>query len=103
MLTRQEIEEWHDPPCSAQAGWLLKLADTVIGLNTGKEEIGLSIMPTPDLPSTDFFRDRAEECLAGSYQINDPKKQVAILKLASWWMRVAEYHVHGNKQPGDPK
>ena len=44
MLTRQEIEEWHDPPCGEQAEWLLKLADTVIGLNTGKEEIGPSCL-----------------------------------------------------------
>jgi hypothetical protein len=30
---------------------------------------------------------------AFSYQINDPKKQVAILKLANWWMRLAEHYV----------
>ena len=27
MLTRQEIEEWHVPPCTEQAEWLLKLAN----------------------------------------------------------------------------
>ncbi len=93
MLTRQEIEEWHDPPCSEQAEWLFKLADGFIGFELGKEE---SIMPTPDLSSPDFLREKAEECVALSYQINDPKKQVAILKLASWWMRLAEQYINKN-------
>ncbi len=93
MLTREEIEEWHDPPCREQAEWLLKLADGFIGFKLGKEE---SIMPTPDLSSPDFLREKAEECVALSYQINDPKKQVAILKLASWWMRLAEQCINKN-------
>jgi hypothetical protein len=94
MLTREEIEEWHDPPGSEQAEWLLKLADGFIG----KEEIGLSIMPTADLSSPDFLREKAEECLALSYQINDPKKQVAILRLANWWMRLAEHCISKNSR-----
>ena len=40
MLTRQEIEEWHDPPCTEQAEWLLKLAKGCIDFMPGKEEIG---------------------------------------------------------------
>ena len=40
MLTRQEIEEWHDPPCTEQAEWLLKLANGCIDFKPGKEEIG---------------------------------------------------------------
>jgi len=92
MLTRQEIEEWRDPPSREQAEWLLKLADGFVGT----EEIGLSIMPTADLSSPDFLREKAEECLALSYQINDPKKQVAILKLANWWMRLAERCISKN-------
>jgi hypothetical protein len=103
MLTRQEIEEWHDPPCSEQAEWLLKFADRVIGVKLGKEEIGLSIMPTANLSSPEFLRKKAEECLALSYQINDPKKQVAILKLANWWMRLAEYYVISKNSHHDAK
>jgi hypothetical protein len=42
---------------------------------------------------TAFCRQKAEECLDLSYQIKDPKGQVAVLKLANWWMRLAEnYH-----------
>jgi hypothetical protein len=93
MLTRQEIEEWHNPPRGEQAEWLLKLADRFIGCKPSKEEIGLSIMPTVDLSSPDFLRKKAEECLALSYQIDDPKKQVAILRLANWWMRLAEHYI----------
>jgi hypothetical protein len=89
MLTRQEIEEWHDPPCRDQAEWLLKLADGAIG----KEEMDLSIMLTEDLSSPDFLRKKAEECLALSYQINDPKKQISILRLANCWMRLAEHYL----------
>jgi hypothetical protein len=44
-----------------------------------------------------FLRAKAEECLALSYQIDDPKKQLAILKLASWWMRLAEEYLGGNR------
>src|SRR6266568_2193299 len=43
-----------------------------------------------------FSGKKAEECVALSYQINDPKKQVAILKLASWWMRLAEQYINKN-------
>jgi hypothetical protein len=92
MLTRQEIEEWHDPPCTEQAEWLLKIADGSIG-----KEGGFSIMHAADLSSPDFLRQKAEECLALSYQVSDPKKQVAILRLANWWMRLAEYSVEIRK------
>jgi hypothetical protein len=44
----------------------------------------------PDLSSPEFCRQRAEECLNLSYEIADPKGQVAVLKLASCWMRLAE-------------
>ena len=90
MLTRQEIEEWNDPPCTEQAELLLKLADKVIGSKGGDEEIDLSIPMAFNQPSTDFLRKKAEECLALSYHADDPKRQIAILKLASWWMRLAE-------------
>jgi len=53
-----------------------------------KEEPG-----TADPSSPEFCRQKAEECLNLSYQIPDPKGQVAVLKLASWWMRLGEtYH-----------
>jgi hypothetical protein len=93
MLTRQEIEQWHDPPSIEQAKWLLELADGFIGSRPGNEEIVLSHVATPDLSSPEFFREKAEQCLALSYEIVDPKKQVAILKFASWWMRIAEQYV----------
>jgi hypothetical protein len=44
-----------------------------------------------DFSSPEFCREKAEECLALSYQLTDPKKQVAVLKLANSWMRLAEY------------
>jgi hypothetical protein len=44
----------------------------------------------PDLSSPEFCRQKAEECLDLSYQITEPKGQVAVLKLANWWMRLAE-------------
>jgi hypothetical protein len=44
----------------------------------------------PDLSPPEVCRQRAEECLNLSYQITDPKGQVAVLKLANWWMRLAE-------------
>ena len=44
----------------------------------------------PDLSSPEFCRQKAEECLSLSYEITDPKGQVAVLKLANWWMRLAE-------------
>jgi hypothetical protein len=50
----------------------------------------MSVM-APDLSSPEFCKQKAEECLALSYQLTDPKKQVAILKLANSWMRLAEY------------
>jgi len=90
LLTRQEIEEWNDPPCTEQAEWLLKLADKVIGSKLGDEEIDLSIPMPLNQPSTDLLREKAEECLALSYHVDDPKRQIAILRLASWWMRLAE-------------
>jgi hypothetical protein len=96
LLTRQEIEQWHDPPCNEQAQGLLKLADRVIGSKLDIEEMGLSMTPPADPPSTNFLREKAEECLALSYQIDDPKKQLAILKLASWWMRLAEQYLSRN-------
>jgi len=37
-----------------------------------------------------FCKQKAEECLNLSYQITDPKGQVAVLKLANLWMRLAE-------------
>src|SRR5260370_16808872 len=45
----------------------------------------------PDFSSPDFFKEKADECLALSYQLTDPKTQVAVLKLANSWMRLAEY------------
>jgi len=45
----------------------------------------------PDLLLPDFFKEKADECLALSYQLTDPKTQVAVLKLANSWMRLAEY------------
>jgi hypothetical protein len=90
LLTRQEIEEWNDPPCTEQAEWLLKLADKIIGSKRGDEEIDFSIPMPLDQLSTDFLREKAEECLALSYHVDDPKRQIAILKLATWWMRLAE-------------
>jgi len=44
----------------------------------------------PELSSPEFCRQKAEECLSLSYEITDPKGQVAVLKLANWWMRLAE-------------
>jgi hypothetical protein len=44
----------------------------------------------PDLSAPDFWRQKAQECLDLSYQITDPKGQVGVLKLANWWMRLAE-------------
>jgi hypothetical protein len=44
----------------------------------------------PDLPPPELCRQKAEECLNLSYQITDPKGQVAVLKLANWWMRLAK-------------
>jgi hypothetical protein len=44
----------------------------------------------PDLSPPELCRQEAEECLDLSYQITDPKGQVAVLKLANWWMRLAE-------------
>src|SRR5437764_12255831 len=44
----------------------------------------------PDLSSPELCRQKAEECLNLSYQIPDPKGQVAVLKLANWWKRLAE-------------
>jgi hypothetical protein len=44
----------------------------------------------PDLLLPELCRQKAEECLNLSYQITDPKGQVAVLKLANWWMRLAE-------------
>ena len=44
----------------------------------------------PDLSSPEFCRQKAEECLDLSYQITESKGQVAVLKLANWWMRLAE-------------
>jgi hypothetical protein len=47
----------------------------------------------PDVSPPDLCRQRAEECLNLSYQITDPKGQVAVLKLANCWMRLGEdYH-----------
>jgi hypothetical protein len=46
------------------------------------------IAPDPSPP--EFCRQKAEQCLALSYQIPDPKGQVAVLKLANWWKRLAE-------------
>jgi hypothetical protein len=43
-----------------------------------------------DLSPPEFCREKAEECVNLSYQITDPKRQVAVLKLANWWMRLAE-------------
>ncbi len=44
----------------------------------------------PDLPSSELCRQKAEECLNLSYEITDPRGQVAVLKLANCWMRLAE-------------
>jgi hypothetical protein len=41
------------------------------------------------LSSPEFFRERADECLSLSYKMTNPKSQVAILKLANNWMRLA--------------
>jgi hypothetical protein len=97
LLTRQEIEEWNDPPCTEQAEWLLKLADKVIGSRYGYEEIDPPMTVPSNQSPTDFLREKAEECLALSYQIDDPKRQIAILKLASWWMRLAEQSLSSNR------
>jgi hypothetical protein len=45
---------------------------------------------TPAPPSPEFFKQKAEECVALSYQVADPKGQVAILRLAKWWMQLGE-------------
>ncbi len=50
------------------------------------EEAGTACDPS----SPEFCRQKAEECLNLSYQIADPKGQVGVLKLANWWMRIAE-------------
>jgi hypothetical protein len=34
-------------------------------------------------------REKADECLSLSYKLTDPKGQLAILKLAKSWMRLA--------------
>ena len=54
-------------------------------------------MHTPELSSPGFCKEKAEECLALSYQVIDPKQQVAILKLANCWMSLAEYSYTGNQ------
>jgi hypothetical protein len=43
-----------------------------------------------DASPPELCRQKAEECLNLSYQITDPKGQVAVLKLANWWKRLAE-------------
>jgi hypothetical protein len=48
-------------------------------------------MSVPDQVSPELCRQKAEECVALSYQLTDPKKQVAVLKLANSWMRLAEH------------
>jgi hypothetical protein len=37
----------------------------------------------------------------GSYQITDPKGQVAVLRLANWWMRLAENYHSRKPHQGD--
>ena len=44
-------------------------------------------------PSLQFLRERAEECVALSDKVDDPKNQAAILRLASSWMRLAQFLV----------
>jgi hypothetical protein len=44
----------------------------------------------PELSPPEFCRPKAEECLTLSDQITDPKGQMAVLKLANWWMSLAE-------------
>ena len=46
---------------------------------------------------TAFCRQKAEECVTLSYEIADPKGQVAVLKLANWWMRLAENYLSLSK------
>jgi len=43
-----------------------------------------------DPSSPEVCRKKAEECLNLSYQIPNPKGQVAVLKLANCWMRLGE-------------
>jgi hypothetical protein len=50
-----------------------------------------------DPSSLEFCRQKAEECLNLSYQIRDPKGQVAVLKLANLWMRLAESNDRSRK------
>jgi hypothetical protein len=98
MLTRQEIEEWHVPPCTEQVEWLLKIANGFIDFKPSiAQNKRRTSMHTPELSSPGFCREKAEECLALSYQITDPKKQVAILKRANCWMRLAEYSCTENQ------
>jgi len=98
MLTRQEIEEWHVPPCTEQVEWLLKIANGFIDFKpSSAQNKRRTSMHTLGLSSADFCREKAEECLVLSYQVADPKQQVAILKLANCWMRLAEYSCTGNK------
>ena len=55
----------------------------------------------PDMLLPDFFKEKADECLALSYQLTDPKTQVAVLKLANSWMRLAEYYHSRKLHQGD--
>jgi hypothetical protein len=42
MLTREEIEQWHNPPCTEQAKWLLRLANQFFNTPSGNKEHGSS-------------------------------------------------------------
>jgi hypothetical protein len=86
MLTRQEIDNWDDPPIEDDG--------TVETLDRMMSLLGQRL---------DFYREKAEECLALSYQITDPKNQVAMLKIANCWMRLAEYSVAKNLHQRDRK
>jgi hypothetical protein len=58
-------------------------------LGSGVERLGIA----SDVSPSEFCRQKAEECLDLSYEITDPKRQVAVLRLANWWMRLGEnYH-----------
>ena len=68
------------------------------GINRGDQNCGFrsgepldAIMFVPGQVSPELCREKAEECVALSYQLTDPKKQVALLKFANSWMRLAEH------------
>jgi hypothetical protein len=41
--------------------------------------------------SPELCLQKARDCLALAQTVADPKQKAAMLRLAEWWMRIAEY------------